>query len=46
MHKILNQQLEQLKYEKIYHGTVEDKLKIARRFWTNLKIMEQEEERV
>ena len=42
--KILNQQLEQLEYEKIYNGTVEDKLKIARRFQTNLKFIEQEKD--
>ena len=40
--KILNQDLEDLEYEKIYNGTVEEKVKIARKFITNFKILEQE----
>ena len=40
--KILNQKVEDLEYEKIYNGTVEEKVKIARKFMTNFKILEQE----
>ena len=42
--KILNVEVEQLDYQKIYNGTVEEKLKIARKFMTNFKILEQEKD--
>ena len=42
--KILNLEVEQLDYQKIYNGTVEEKLKIARKFMRNSKILEQEKD--
>ena len=40
--KILNKNLEKIEYEKIYNGTVSEKLKIARRFKSNMEILEKE----
>ena len=46
-HKILvceeinrNRKLEDIKYEKLFNGTVKEKVKIAQRFKENLKILE------
>ena len=37
-----NRSLEEIKYEKLYNGTVCEKIQIARRFKENLKILEKE----
>ena len=35
-----NRKLEDIKYEKLFNGTVHEKVKIAQRFEENLKILE------
>ena len=41
--EILNQGKEKIEYGKIFNGTVSEKVKIARRFKTNLELLEKEE---
>ena len=38
---ILNKELEKLDYEKIFKGAVSEKMKIARRFKSNMDVLEQ-----
>ena len=38
--KILNEDSQKIEYEKIFNGTIQDKLKIARRFQENYKKLE------
>ena len=40
--QILNKGKEQIEYDRIFNGTVREKMKIARRFKYNLEILEQE----
>ena len=39
---MLNKGEEKIEYDKIFNGTVREKVKIARRFKYNLEILEQE----
>ena len=41
--KSLNEEnVQEMEYEKIYNGTVAEKLKIARKFWRNIEKIEQD----
>ena len=41
--KSLNEEnVQEMEYEKIYNGTVAEKLKIARKFWRNIEKVEQD----
>ena len=39
--KILNQDSQKIEYEKIFNGTIQEKVKIARRFQENYKKLEE-----
>ena len=39
--KILNQDSQNIEYEKIFNGTIQEKVKIARRFQENYKKLEE-----